>query len=435
MPALKVGFYIPCYNAEKTIGYCLDAVLKQTHRLQKIVVVDDASMDNTVAVASRYPVVVVRHKINKGLAAARNTGVRKINAEFVASLDADALPDPEWLARLMENFTSSRIAGVGGRLTEIYSCSVVDVWRSIHMKQYWDREVKQPPFLFGSNTVFRKNALIKCGLYNEKYKSNYEDIDISFRLKKKGWRLIYAPKALAYHLRVDNICSLLDTYWNWHFNYYLKKRYYSGLKNFVFKLKDNIGLANRYIEEDIAAGRQQLIYLDFLLGLHHSLKDFEHFASKDKQVNRGPIPFSSWLSLLDLTFFYHFDSSKNKIATLMPRDSVLLQNFFALNLILGKYILKRFKNNNFKKILYKHLLLSVYKLNDNYLLDRLLNLIELHEDWGSLYKKRQPNLNIGFLKNLSDNFRIWLDDLTYRFPDIVQKIEISAEKTDTLALP
>ncbi len=75
----------------------------------------------------------------------------------------------------------------------------------------------------------------------------------------------------------------------------------------------------------------------------------------------------------------------------------------------------------------------MYKISDNGLLDRLLNLVELHQDWSGLFRKKQSNLNTSFLKGLSLNFQKWLENLTHRFPEIIRMIEISAEKTDTLS--
>ena len=432
----EVILYIPCFNAAKTIRFCLEAVFKQTYPLKEVVVIDDGSTDETIEIVSRYPVRLIKHTNNQGLAAARNTAMRNINTEFIASLDADCQPDSYWLKYLMKRFDSPRIAGVGGKLLESYSSSVFDLWRSVHMKQFWEDNETTPQFLFGSNTVFRKKALINIGLYNESYKNNYEDVDVSNRFKKRGYILIYEPEAIAHHLRSDDICSILNSYWKWNLAYYQKKKYYSNSKNFIFKVKDNIGLANRYIEEDIAYERYQLLYLDFLLALHHSLRDFEHFIYQNKKrdldISDSPL-LSFWLALLDLTFFYHFDSKKKNLSTLMSKAN-FLQNFSALNLILGRFIQEKFKNDKFKKILYKHLFLSVYKIYDDYLLDKLLNLVELHQDWTEFLEKKQPNLNILFLKNLSLNFQDWLKDLRQRYPKIIQMIEISAEKTDRQSL-
>lgn len=432
----EVSLYIPCFNAAGTIRLCLDGVFRQPYALKEVLVIDDGSTDETVAIASRYPVRIIRHETNRGLAAARNTAVRNIDAEFIASLDADCLPRDEWLVFLMKRFDSSKIAGVGGKLLEDSSKSVFDAWRSVHMKQYWEVKKRKPPFLFGSNTVFRKEALVKIGLYDEKFNCNYEDVDISTRLKKAKYSLIYEPKAVVLHLKSDNISSLLDSYWKWHLGYYQKKGYYATLDRLAFKIKDNIGLANRYLEEDIVSRKKQLIYLDFLLAIHHSLRDFEYFISQNmrEKDNARCSSLSVGLNLLDLTFFYHFCSLQNNLSTLMPQKDAFLQNFLALNLLLGRFIRENFKNNNFRNVLYKHLFLSLYRLSNPYLLDKLSNLVELHCDWQDLEKKKHPNLNIIFLKNIFLTFQDWLHRVKSQHPDIIRLIENSAEITDRSAI-
>lgn len=427
---MRTSLYISCFNAENYIGDVLKGVFKQSLLPDKVIVIDDSSTDKTAETASSFPVKIIKHKKNKGLAAARNTAIKNIDADFIASLDADCVPEPDWLEKLMKRLDSPEVVGTGGRLLEMHSSTVFDFWRSVHMKQYWEEEKTAPPFLFGSNTLFRRQALVKVGLYNEGFKNNYEDVDICNRLKKRGYTLTYEPKAIVHHLKRDNIYSILNNYWSWNSAYYQKKEFYSNSKSFSRKLKDNIGLANRYIEEDITSKRFPLLYLDFLLVLHHSLKDFEYFISQGKQEYLNYPVLSFWLSLLDLTFFYHFDSEKNSFSTLIPNQDTFLQNFFALNLVLGRFIQERFKNEKFKKTLYRHLLASVYEINDAYLLDKLVDLTELHQDWSQFCKKEHPNLSVLFLEDFSFNFRKWLNSLMFRFPKIIQMIEVSAKNTD-----
>ena len=123
---------------------------------------------------------------------------------------------------------------------------------------------------------------------------------------------------------------------------------------------------------------------------------------------------------------------KNRLSTLIPAKAAFLQNFFALNLILGKCIRERFENVSFRRIIYKDLLLSTCNVDDQDLLDYLLNLIELHRDWECFFKKKHPNLNSIFLKSLFFNLRGWLNRLVFRFPKIIKMIEISAKKTNRL---
>lgn len=432
----EVSLYIPCFNAEATIQFCLEAVFRQTYPLREVVVIDDGSSDDTIKIASRYPVRLITHGDNLGLAVSRNTAIRNINnVEFVASLDADCRPEPDWLEHLMDRFNLPIIAGVGGKLREHNPSTVFDIWRSVHMKQYWKDEETHPAFLFGSNTVFRKDALINIGLYNQNLKNNYEDVDISERLKEKGGVLIYEPKALVNHLKKDDISSMLNTFWRWNLTYYQKNGYYSNQESLLSKLKDNIGLANRYLEDDLASQRYQLIYLNFLLALYLCLRDFEYFTfqSKWEDVHADNYSvLSFWLGLLDFTFFYHLDYREEKLSSLVPEieKNVFLQNVITLNLIIGRPVREKFDSRNFLKILYKHLLLSVYNINDMHLVDRLLNMSELHQDWSSIFEKKTSRLNIVFLENIFLDFKKWLDGLMFSHPGMNEMLEVSAENTD-----
>jgi len=423
----KVSLYIPCFNSAKTIRSCLEAVFKQTFSLEEVVVVDDGSTDETVEVISGYPVRLLKHRINLGLSSARNTALRNMNTEFIASLDADCLPEENWLEHLMKRLDASDIAGAGGKLLEPEKSSLFNAWRAVHMQQHWEGwEDAQPPFLFGSNTVFRKEAIEKIGYYNETYRNNYEDVDICARLKKAGFRLTYEEKAVVRHSRVDGISSLMNTYWNWHFGYYQKEGYFDNQQRFIFKIKDNIGLANRYLEEDIASGRPQLVYLDFLLALQHSLRDFEYFIYKHDGKDFPSLGFSAltfWLSLVDLVFFYHFDYSREQPSTLIAEEGAFLQNFFALNLMVGKLIHNRFGNSAFLKRFQNDLFFSLYSKRDSHLLEKLSGLTESSSDWGQILIKKQPNVYVGFLENITIEFKKWLDGLAYQYPGIIEIIK------------
>jgi len=431
---MKVTLYIPCFNAQKTISACLDAVFQQIRPADTILVIDDGSTDLTVEIAKKYPLKIIKHAKNRGLAAARNSAIKNTDAEFIASLDSDCKPDKDWLGYLVKGINLPNVAGTGGKIVEANSSSVFDIWRSVHMQQHWGTVKKiNPAFLFGSNTLFRRDALIQAGFYNESYKNNSEDVDISIRLRKIGYNLIYEPLAVASHLKEDDLGSLLNNFWKWNFAFNIEKEFYKNPERFALKIKDNIGLANRFLEEDLKNERHELIYLDFLIALHHSLRDFEYFNLQGEQDEsnitiRSKVSF--WLSLLDLTFFYHFDASKSKLSCLIPKENFFQQNFFALGLILSDFMKTKFKGREFNKILYKHLLASVYKIRDDQLLDRLFNLTQLHSDWSGLIKKNQVNLNNEFLGGLFLNFKSWIENLAGCFPTIVKLIENSAKKTE-----
>ena len=427
----EVSVYIPCFNSSATIKECLEAVFVQSYPFKEVIVVDDGSLDDTVSIASKHPVRIIRHKVNKGLACARNTAINNTESEFLAAIDSDCVLHPDWLKLIMRRFISPDIAGVGGKLVDKYKDTVYDSWRSVHMKQYWDIR-DNPSFLFGSNTVFRKSALIKAGLYNEKYTSNYEDVELCERMKKKGHSFAYEPHAIVLHLKRDDMRSLLNSYWEWHKEYYLKKNYYSSKKNFADKLNDNVGLANRFIEEDISSGLVRLSYIDFILAIHHSLKDFEYYIIKrdDNSINYDHSSMSAWFSLLDLDFFYHFDYDRDKMSTLLPADKLIMQNFLALIIVLNSIVFDKLRSYELKRILYNHLLLSLYNIGDNYLLNKILTLTTSDIDWGKLYKVRHPHLDGAFIETLFLRIQEWMNQLIFNIPDIANIIEKSAKEAD-----
>jgi glycosyltransferase involved in cell wall biosynthesis len=91
----EVSVVIPCFNQAHFLGDAIESVLAQTHPNIEVVVVDDGSRDNTGEVASRYPGVRCVHQENRGLAAARNTGLEQVKSEFVVFLDSDDRLLPE----------------------------------------------------------------------------------------------------------------------------------------------------------------------------------------------------------------------------------------------------------------------------------------------------------------------------------------------------
>lgn len=277
----KVSLYIPCYNAGKFIKKCLDSVINQSYAIDEIIIVDDGSTDKTIDILKNYPVRILTHRKNKGLAAARNTAFKEAKNEFVASLDADCIADIQWLQRLMECFVSDDIVGVGGMLKETNISNVADKWRSIHMAQHWGNEIiNDPPFLYGNNTAFRKNCIEKVGFYREVLKTNYEDVDLSMRIYNNGFRLIYNPRSFVEHIRTDTMRSVMTNYWK---RYYFYQKSLHDRKTLFQKLAAHLGNVSDYTEiseiffqEDLNGKNYKLLLIDFLFTFYSLWLDLKH---------------------------------------------------------------------------------------------------------------------------------------------------------------
>lgn len=256
----KISLYIPCFNSEKTIDKCIESVLNQTYQIEEIIVVDDGSCDNTVLIASGYKVRIVQHKKNKGLGTARNTGILNSNCEYIASLDSDCIPSPNWLETLIENLSLNNVAGAGGQLVEVNINTIADQWRASHLVQNWgNAKIINPRYLHGNNTIFKKSILLEVGLYNPKYKTNSEDYDISKRLIEKGYTLIYDPRAKVKHIRSDNICSAMNTYSEYYWFGYSRK---INIANVIRGILVNLFFSTSFFIRDLFTGKIHLLPLD-----------------------------------------------------------------------------------------------------------------------------------------------------------------------------
>ena len=213
----RITAYIPAYNVSEHLARAIEGVLAQTQPFDEILVIDDGSRDDSAQIASRYPQLrLIQHPVNRGLAAARNTAIRAARNDLVASVDADVIPDPGWIAALAPHFEDSKIAGAGGILFEGVQTTLADRWRRARMGQQWGPTVvRNPLVLYGSNTVYRKSAVMEVGGYDETLRSAGDDTDLDMRLRAKGYDLIYDPAGRATHMRHDDLRSIMDMYWRW----------------------------------------------------------------------------------------------------------------------------------------------------------------------------------------------------------------------------
>lgn len=194
----SISVVIPARNASATLGRAIDSVLAQTLPPHEIIVVDDGSTDETSTVASAFAAVkLIRLNEARGAAAARNTGIRAAQGEWVAFLDAD----DEWLAeklrmqaariepgQSMAFCASEEFGPDGSSLGDTFRgrpvCASADAWKSLLKTNF----VATP-------TVMAPRALLlQLGGFNEKLPLG-EDQDMWIRLALAG-RLTYVPERL-----------------------------------------------------------------------------------------------------------------------------------------------------------------------------------------------------------------------------------------------
>jgi glycosyltransferase involved in cell wall biosynthesis len=110
----KVSVIIPVYKVEKYIAATVQTVLDQTYKNFELLIIDDGSPDRSIEICQQFndPRIKIIRQPNRGVAAARNTGIRQAQGEYIALLDADDLWDPQKLEKHVEHLDNSPEVGV-----------------------------------------------------------------------------------------------------------------------------------------------------------------------------------------------------------------------------------------------------------------------------------------------------------------------------------
>lgn len=111
----KVSIVMPIYGVEKFVGAAIESVLAQTHDDFEFIIVDDLSPDRSLEICQSYSdprINIISHKENRGLAGARNTGIRAATGSYIALLDSDDMWEPNKLELHVNHLDSDRSIGV-----------------------------------------------------------------------------------------------------------------------------------------------------------------------------------------------------------------------------------------------------------------------------------------------------------------------------------
>lgn len=212
-----IAVLIVNYNGGKFLSRSLEALERQTMRDFRIIVVDNGSSDGSAdGIDGRYAnVALVRAGRNLGFAAGNNLALKHAaGAEWIALLNPDAFPEPEWLERMMRaasawpgySFFGSRMLladapqlldGTG----DVYHASGM-AWRRDHGVPL-ERGAAEAGDIFGpcaAAALYARAAFDEAAGFDERYFCYHEDVDLAFRLRLLGHRCRYVPDAVVHHV-------------------------------------------------------------------------------------------------------------------------------------------------------------------------------------------------------------------------------------------
>lgn len=236
----NISFYVPAYNAERTIKDSITSIQNQSILPDEIILIDDCSIDKTVKIVkSEFSnVKIIVNKQNMGLGYSRNLGIKESKNDIIAAIDADVILDKYWLEKLLHEIEKRNLSMCGGKMDEYLLDNKINLWRAKYYSQNWGNKlVFNPPFLFGCNTILIKSLWNRVNGYDEKFKTNGEDINFIQKIKSQtDSQIIYQPEAKCFHLQDDNIESLSKRVWRYHsFGYKIKDPSFKKLINLSIK--------------------------------------------------------------------------------------------------------------------------------------------------------------------------------------------------------
>ena len=220
---LKVSVIVTNYNGkdllEKNIPFILIAKNKKENRIEEIIVVDDASKDESVDfIKSNFPEIkVIRHTKNRGFIASTNTGARSAKYPLLVLLNSDVMVSDDFLVSVIPLFIDKNVfavsiheQGFGNALGEFKNGYF------IHSSGKETNQVKNTLWVNGGSGIFRREYWMKLGGMDEKLYSPFywEDVDLGYRALKRGYNLLWDPNSKVIHEHESTMKNVSKNYRN-----------------------------------------------------------------------------------------------------------------------------------------------------------------------------------------------------------------------------
>ena len=221
---------IVTYNTRQFIESCLESVLRQQYSPLEVVVVDNASMDGTRGILAGYEdrIRVIYNNCNSGFAAAQNQAMGRSTSDWVLVLNPDVVLLPGFIEQLVEGAQMDpQVGTICGRLLAIGRDLQVPAKPLIDSvglyftpaMRHFDRGWHEPDegqfcemeYVFGASAaaaLYRREMIADISDHGNFFDPDFfayrEDADVAWRAQLLGWRCLYTPGAVGYHVRTVN---------------------------------------------------------------------------------------------------------------------------------------------------------------------------------------------------------------------------------------
>lgn len=220
MANYKVSVVIPNYNGKEYLENCLLSLRNQDVRSFEVIVVDDASADDSIEKAKiRFPenqalptFRYIQHNTNSGFCKTVNDGIKEAKAEYVILLNNDTVADTGFVGNMYDAIRKNdKVFSVSAKMVDLYNKEKLDDTGDLYCALGWafapakDKSIKRYDksckvfSACGGAAIYRKSAFEKIGLFDENHFAYLEDVDIGYRAKLYGYINAYTPASVVYH--------------------------------------------------------------------------------------------------------------------------------------------------------------------------------------------------------------------------------------------
>ena len=210
----QVSIVIPNYNGKHFLKDCLKAVFEQDIKDQEVIVVDNGSTDGSLEYLETFPGVrtIVLDK-NYGFCRAVNEGIKAAKSEYIILLNNDTEVDKNFASELLNAIKSDeKIFSCSSKMIQFHDRDIMDDAGDYYCALGWAfgrgkgghvSAYDEPVNIFAAcagAAIYRKKMLESLGYFDEDHFAYLEDIDVGYRARIQGFRNVYAPKAVVYHV-------------------------------------------------------------------------------------------------------------------------------------------------------------------------------------------------------------------------------------------
>jgi GT2 family glycosyltransferase len=224
------------WNGRDYISDCIAAISSQTDRSSEIIMIDNASQDESVKLAQAIlpDIRIVQNKVNLGVSAGWNAGLSIAQGQSLIFLNQDVIVKGGWLEEIIDTLDrDERIGVVGSKLLfpdgitiqhaggYLLQPSGQGKHRGLMERDYgqYDEEV-EAIYVTGAAFAVKRTLFDQIGQFDELfYPAYYEDVDLCFRARIAGYKVIYQPKAVAIHHESTSLGQQSTAFYNsYHLN-------------------------------------------------------------------------------------------------------------------------------------------------------------------------------------------------------------------------